>query len=75
MEHSKVSILMDATELEHYLGITKNSAYALLHSEEFPTVRVGGRFYAIRAEVDAWIVRQARKGGYTYGNEEKKRSR
>lgn len=67
MEYSNSSILMDAKELEKHLGITRNSAYSLLHNETFPTVKVGGRLYAVRDEVDVWIIQQAIKGGYTYG--------
>ena len=62
---------MDAKELEVYLGVTKNAAYCLLHSDGFPTIQVGGRLYAVRSEVDVWVARQAEKGGYSYGIEER----
>lgn len=59
--------LMAAQDLADYLGITRNAAYTLLHNETFPTVRIGERYFALREEVDVWIMRQAKEGGYAYG--------
>lgn len=59
-------ILMDAQELESYLGITRNATYVLLHRKDFPTVMIGQRLYAVRAEVDRWVQQQAEEGGYQY---------
>ena len=57
-------ILMDAKELEHYLGISKNAVYNLLNKSGFPTVKSGSRLFAVRAEVDKWIQQELQKGGY-----------
>lgn len=58
--------LMSAAELADYLGVTRNAAYTLMHCQDFPSIQIGALLYAIRGEVDPWIKRQARKGGYTY---------
>ena len=65
MRHSD-GRLMNADELAQYLGVTRNAAYTLLHSNNFPTVRVGSLLFAVREEVDIWIRKQAQKGGYKY---------
>lgn len=58
--------LMSASELSEYMGITRNAAYTLLHRKDFPAIQIGSLLYAVRDQVDVWIARQARDGGYDY---------
>ena len=58
--------LMSAAELADYLGVTRNAAYTLLHTQSFPSIQIGTLRFAIREEVDTWIMRQAQEGGYRY---------
>lgn len=62
---------MSADELAEYLGITRNAAYTLLHRSDFASVRIGNLLYAIRDQVDIWIERQVREGGYSYEQKER----
>ena len=64
--HYEIGKLMDAEELRSYLGISRNATYVLLNSKSFPTIRIGGRLYALRDEVDVWMKTQAKLGGYSY---------
>ncbi len=47
--------LLDVNDLCVCLGIGKTTAYKLLNSEDFPTVRIGRRIYANRSEINKWI--------------------
>lgn len=58
--------LMTADELREYLGVSKCTAYALLHREDFPSISIAGRLYAIRDQVDIWTRSQVKQGGYSY---------
>lgn len=71
MEKKPTGQLMSARELEETLGLTRNGAYTLLHTNGFPVVKVGSRLYAVRSEVDRWLKQEAEKGGYRYGQKER----
>ena len=45
--------LMSAAELAECLGVRLNTAYALLHRSDFPSVKIGALLFALRAEVRA----------------------
>lgn len=62
--------LMTAAEFERYLGTTRNMTYTLLHRADFPTIKINGSLYALRAEVDVWLRRQVEQGGYKFGEKE-----
>ncbi len=46
---------MSAKELQEKLGISRNTAYSLIHSGKIPSVRIG-RTYRIPKELfEAWV--------------------
>ena len=47
--------LLTREELMIYLSIGKDKAHSLLHTEGFPTVRLGRKIYANRTMLDDWI--------------------
>lgn len=66
--------LMSAIELAEYLGISRNTAYTLLHRSDFPSVKIGSLLFAVREEVDIWLKLKTEEGGYTYyGQKESER--
>lgn len=65
--------LMSAAELAECLGVRLNTAYALLHRSDFPSVKIGALLFALRAEVDVWLESRAKEGGYDYGKKESER--
>lgn len=46
---------MNADQLGAYLGISRASAYTLLHSEGFPTIRIGKRLMVSSKKLLEWI--------------------
>lgn len=52
--------LMTIKELQHYLGIGKDKAYKLAKSKSFPALKIGGRYYLIKADFAVWLAKQAR---------------
>jgi len=53
--------LMTIKELQNYLGIGKDKAYALVKSKSFPALKVGGRYYIMKPEFVSWLERQRGK--------------
>ena len=52
--------LMTIKELQSYLGIGKDKAYALVKSKSFPALKVGGRYYVIKPGFIAWLGKQTK---------------
>ena len=53
--------LMTVKELQSYLGIGKDKAYALVKSKSFPALKIGGRYYVIKTDFVSWLERQTGK--------------
>ena len=52
--------LMTVKELQNYLGIGKDKAYALVKSKSFPSAKIGGRYYVIKPDFVSWLAKQTR---------------
>ena len=50
--------LMTIKELQNYLSIGKDKAYALVKSKSFPALKVGGRYYIIKTDFVVWLGKQ-----------------
>ena len=50
--------LMTVKELQSYLGIGKDKAYALVRSKSFPALKIGGRYYIIKTDFVVWLGKQ-----------------
>ena len=46
---------LNAAQLAEVLGIAKSSAYQLLHSEGFPTLRIGRRMLVQKDKLLLWM--------------------
>ena len=53
--------LMTIKELQNYLGIGKDKAYALVKSKSFPAVKIGGRYYVMKSGFVSWLERKIGK--------------
>ena len=53
--------LMTIKELQSYLGIGKDKAYALVKSKSFPALKIGGRHYVIKPDFAVWLEKQTGK--------------
>ena len=55
---------LNACELAQYLGIGRNRAYDLVHTEGFPAIKIGPRRIVIPIDsLERWLERQAEKQG------------
>ena len=50
--------LMTIKELQSYLGVGKDKAYALVKSKSFPSLKIGGRYYIIKTDFVVWLGKQ-----------------
>lgn len=49
---------LNADQLAAYLGISRAGAYTLMHSEGFPTVRIGKRMVVLKDKFLKWLDEQ-----------------
>ena len=47
--------VMDAKQIAEALQISKAGAYNLLNSPDFPTLRIGGRKFVMKADLMDWL--------------------
>ncbi len=50
-------MLIGTKELQNRLNIGRDTAYSLMHSEGFPSIRLSGRYYVAEKELEAWLSR------------------
>ena len=53
--------LMTIRDLQTYLGIGKDKAYALVKSKSFPAMKIGGRYYVAKTDFVVWLGKQTGK--------------
>ncbi len=51
----------NVTEVAQALGISRRSMYDLMHREDFPTLKVGGRRLISRELLAQWVKDQVQK--------------
>ena len=56
-------LVYSVTEAAEALGISRRAMYDLIHREDFPTLKVGGRRLISRELLAEWVKVQAQKGG------------
>ncbi len=49
---------LNADQVASVLGIARSSAYTLMHSQGFPTVRIGKRMLVTRDRLAEWLDKQ-----------------
>lgn len=54
-------MLLTVKQLHEYLGLSLDRCYELVHSQSFPSIKIGGRYYIERDQVDEWLRRQRNK--------------
>ena len=52
-------MLITVNELQQLLHIGRDKAYALMHSKAFPSIKLGGRYYVSKDELDSWLKKYA----------------
>lgn len=61
-KHESESIMLNANQLAHALGISRSGAYELMHSSGFPTLRIGKRMMVSQNQLNRWIDANSGKG-------------
>ncbi|MCM1046580.1 MAG: helix-turn-helix domain-containing protein [Candidatus Gastranaerophilales bacterium] len=54
-------MLLGTKDLQAKLRIGRDRTYALMRASAFPSMKIGGRYYVVEAEVDDWLKRHAYK--------------
>lgn len=57
----QLPITLSANQVAQVLGISRANAYVLLHSKDFPTIRIGKRMIVPKDKFLKWMERQATK--------------
>lgn len=56
--------ILSVPEMAKYLGISKNAAYMLCRSKNFPVLRIGKKLLKISLpELQKWVVESSYKNG------------
>ena len=57
----QLPITLCAEEVAQVLGISRANAYTLMHSENFPTIKIGKRMVVPKDKLIAWMEEQSTK--------------
>ena len=57
IETPDIPVMLNANEVAHTLRISRSNAYALMHTEGFPTLYIGRRMLVSQAKLIEWINR------------------
>jgi len=53
--------LINIKELCSYLDVSEKTAYILVKSRDFPSVKIGGKYRIIVDELPGWLEKQSKK--------------
>ena len=51
----KMPFSLNANQVAEILGVARNSAYTLMHSEGFPTIHIGRRLVVPKEKLLQWM--------------------
>ena len=51
----QLPLTLSAEQIAAVLGISRSNAYALLHQEDFPTIRIGKRLLVAKDKLIQWM--------------------
>lgn len=50
-------MLLTVKDLQKILNVSRDLAYALMHSHGFPSIKIGGRYFVSRDALERWLQR------------------
>jgi predicted DNA-binding transcriptional regulator AlpA len=62
LDNEKQKALLNVTDLCSYMSIGVSTAYKLLNTKGFPTVKINSRKYANKELLDIWLRKQTERG-------------
>ena len=57
----QLPITLSAEDVAQVLGISRANTYMLMHSDDFPTIRIGKRMVVPKDKLIAWMEEQSTK--------------
>ena len=60
MNQANTLLCYSVTDLPMLLGISRATAYQLVHRADFPTISIGKRILIPKAALDEWLAQQAK---------------
>ena len=51
----QLPVTLNATQLAQVLGISRANAYCLMHSQDFPTLKIGKRMVVPKEKFMQWV--------------------
>ncbi len=54
-------MLLTVKDLQEILNIGRDTAYALMRSKSFPSIKIGCRYFVTREELEKWLAKYAYK--------------
>lgn len=60
MNIEELPFTLNAQQVADVLGVAKNTAYTLMHSESFPTIHIGRRMVVPKTQLLRWMEDQVR---------------
>lgn len=48
-------LVMDVKDLQEALGVSKDTAYCLMRSEAFPSMKIGKRYFVEKVALKQWL--------------------
>lgn len=58
---SELPELISPNTLKEYLGCNNNKLYSILAMRDFPSIRIGKRYYILKKEFEMWLLKQSKK--------------
>ncbi len=53
--YDELPLSLSAKDISSILGISKGSAYTLMHSHDFPTIQVGRKLIVAKSKFIEWV--------------------
>lgn len=61
--YDELPLFLNASLIANVLGIAESSAYELMHSKDFPVIKIGSRMVVPKEKFISWVEQST--GGYT----------
>ena len=63
-DFSELPLTLTVEEVAKVLGISRGTAYNLVHREDFPAVKIGRRLIIPREQFCSWVDKEAQGNNY-----------
>lgn len=61
--YDELPLFLNAELVGKVLGVSSTTAYELMHSEDFPSIRIGSRFIVPKEKFVEWVNKQTERKG------------